>query len=438
MAAACGPPRSWTGLSPDHRSRYEIVREGDLTCVRFESRPPECYDDVALNGFSISADSRSVAFPIRQSQRWHVVHDGRPGPDLDGVGDVTLSPDGSRLAYTALRGSAWHVVVDGVFGPPFDSIYSRTLSFDPEGERVAFVAVRNGRSTVFLDERAVATHDGVAKVRFAPNGTLSFVARDGPRATVRVGSRVSPSHDAVLEYVVGESGSLAYIARDGDGWRVYGPGGTWGPYLGARSLRLDPGGATLFVVREDGRESVVRSGERGPPFAKITDLVVAPDGVRWGYVARDSAHAVVFLDGDTLSVHERARDLAFADAGGRYAFVAGAGDSVSIMHDRGARQFDLILDRTLQFTAAGCWTALVGRLRDRSLHVVLEAASDSRRFDWWEFSGAVMEGRSDGDPGAGSEAVLRAWVAAEAELIVQEGSGPPVRCADPPGSQPLF
>ncbi len=53
-------------------------------------------------------------------------------------------PDGSDLAFTARTGAQWRVVVAGTEGPLHDDVWATSLTFDPQGARVGYLA-RSGR-----------------------------------------------------------------------------------------------------------------------------------------------------------------------------------------------------------------------------------------------------------------------------------------------------
>ncbi len=260
--AACGPPRVWRGVSPDHHTDFEVFSVDGRSCVRFGMEPRTCYDAVTLPHITFSKDSRSVAFPVRESDEWFVVHDGRPGPAAQGIGGIALSPDGARLAYVALRDSAWHVVVDGAYGEPFDAVFSRSLTFDPSGRHVAFAAERDGRVAVVIDGSIGPGHDGMGDVTFSPDGWhVGYVARDGATARLIVDGNPGAEHDAISEFRFAPSGlATAYLALDGDAWFIVHGDTRRGPYTTARALAYARGGNIIFVAGDGAAEHVVVNG----------------------------------------------------------------------------------------------------------------------------------------------------------------------------------
>lgn len=425
LVCACGPPRVWTGLSPDHRTRFDVSRRGDSTCVRVESYVDGCFDAVAVHTITFSPDSRTLAYPVREEGRWHVVRDGQAGPPLDAIGEVVAGPAG-RLAYSAKLEGDWYVVTDGRFSEPFDSVLEKSITFDEEGERLAYATRRGRRATVYVNGRVRGHHDDVAALRFAPaGGPLVFVARDGPTASVIVGGRRGPAFDSISAYDIGPRDEVAFIGHDEAGSWAVGPAGASGPFLDARAVTLSGAGTINFVARDAAGERLHYGGVAGPPFAEIEPAVNAMSGRRWGYVGRDSSRSTVMIDGKRHSIHEWAGDLILDPMGRGFAFLSLRNDSSYVVDDRATHGFELVAAGTLQFVSNGCWAALVGRWRNRSLFVVVEGHDERRRFDWWEFTRVVVEGwPARLRDASGTAGLLRAWVGAEAELIVESASVP--------------
>jgi len=76
-----------------------------------------------------------VAYISKKGDKLYVVHNARPGRLYEGIGDVSLSPDGRRIVYTAIAEGKWRVVVDGKEEDTFD-VFERP-KFSPDGKHVA-------------------------------------------------------------------------------------------------------------------------------------------------------------------------------------------------------------------------------------------------------------------------------------------------------------
>ena len=421
-ATTCGPPSVWYGVSPDHRTTYEVSETDRRSCVRLGSLQQGCFDGISLHLIAFSRDSRHFAYPVQEDGAWFVILDGQAGPSVDGVGVLQFSPDGERLAYAALRNGSWHVVVDDRFGDPFDSLLEGSFRFDPTGRRLAFVAQRDGLAMAVIDARIEASHDGISAIQFSRGGrSAGYIARDGDRARLIVDGSVRGDHDAISEFRFSPSGrDVVYLFLDGGAWWVQDRDTVRGPFPAVRALSYANDGSGLtFVIRDGDRERVARGDDYGPWFGSVDAPVFDTLGERWGYIGQDSTHSVIFLNGAEASREEWATDLTLSDDGSRYAYVAQRGALTYVVHDRGERGFDVVVPGTLMFTAyQGRWACLAGNLDREELFVVVEGISEARPFKWLEVGQMITGG--GGTVGPDPEESLRAWVSAEVDVLMSD------------------
>lgn len=418
---ACGPPSTWRGVSPDHRTSYEVAERDGRSCVAIGTASERCFDGVSVRDVTFSPDSRRTAYPVQDGGIWRVVIDGKLGPPVDGVGDIVFNFDGSTLAYTALRQGSWHVVVNGRFSEAFEWIYDESLTFSPAGNRLAYAAHRDGLATVVVDGRVLSTHDGVGAIRFDPGGArVAHVARDAGRASLVVDGSVMRTHDQVTDFRFSPSGDdVAYAFREGGASWVGALDRVTGPYATVSSLAYPRAGhLPAIVVRRNSEERVVFGERESDWYASVEPPVFDRSGHRWGFVAHDTLGSVVVLDGAVRTTEEWASGLTISVDGGRYAYLAKRGGLTYVVHDEGERGFDLVVPGTLLFLQEeGRWACLAGNLDRRELFVVVENLQATRPFDWAEAGRLMTDGRA-GSAGAEAEAALRAWVAAEARILL--------------------
>ena len=124
-----------------------------------------------------------VAYVVRDGTRSFLVLDGKEHPRFDsiGLGTVTFSPDGSRLAYAGLWDGAWRVVVDGVTGTEaYHDLADAGISFSPDSKHVAIVA---GVLTPPGAKRAAQTPTPDPPAEAAPpRSDIWYTVADGQRS----------------------------------------------------------------------------------------------------------------------------------------------------------------------------------------------------------------------------------------------------------------
>jgi hypothetical protein len=316
------------------------------------------------------------------------------------------------------------MVIDDEFGDPFESLFEGSLRFDSTSRRLAFAAERAGRVMAVIDGRIGPSYDGVSAIQFSPGGgSVGYIARDGEGAHLVVDGSVRGDHETISEFRFSPSGrDVAYLFLDRGEWWVQDHGTIRGPYPTLRGLfyASDDAGPTFVIREREGeRERVARGDDYGPWFESVDSPVFDAGGERWGYIGQDSTQSVIFLNGAETSREEWATDLTLSDDGSRYAYVVQRGVLTYVVHDQGERSFDVIVPGTLMFTGhQGRWACLAGNLDREDLFVVVEGISEARPFEWLAI-GEMMTG-GGGTGGLDPEESLRAWVAAEVDVLLSD------------------
>ena len=422
LLCGCAPNLVWCLRSPDHRTRVEIRERGGEQCVRVASRLDGCYPGVGSRELVFSPDSRHLAYPVERGGRWSVVRDGRSGREWDGVAGLVFSPESGRLAYAALDGAEWRVVVDETPGKPFDSLVAGSLAFDVTGRRLVYAAVRAGLVHAVIDGGTGPGYDAIESLRFSPDGTrcASVARRAGKGVLVADGVEAAPG-DALPEFVFSSAAArLACVVQDDAGWFVREEGSSAGPYRFARSLAYRPADDSLcYVARCAEGEAVFVGRERGMWCDSIQAPVFGRTTNRFGYIARRNGQSLVVLDGAVVKTEPRASDLVISPDGSRFVFIADRGGEVSVVDDRTERAFDLLIDGSLVFVRDGRrWACLAGDRARRRLFIVVEGVPERRAFDWNEITRLTRQASLDHGAIVGGAGILREWIAAEAELML--------------------
>jgi dipeptidyl aminopeptidase/acylaminoacyl peptidase len=411
---------TWQAISPDHRVTAVARTDAGRACIRVSGGRPDCHEAIALGDLVFSASGSHLAYPARDSGRWAMVRDGRPGPAWDGVASPVFSPDGARLAYAAQDGGAWRVVVNDTAGERFDSLFAGSIVFGAGGRRVGYVARLGDSAHAVVDGHRSPGWAGLARLTFSVDGAhVAFLARSDRASVLVVDGRAGAPHERIVAFALGPSGDrAAYAAVDGGRWTVVEGDRSTGPYDAVRSLQYVPAGdSPVWIARAEGRERVYRNGAPGPAWDSVGALAFAERGGRWGYLGHDSAGTAIVLDGRTTAREPWASNLVASADGARLAWLARRGDTSVVVDEHGTHPFDMLLDGSLQFLPDGrAWACLAGDRKRHRLFLVVEGVAEHRPFDWSENMRLLER-----DP-TGAELV--AWIGAEAvRMLEQDGRG---------------
>jgi len=142
----------------------------------------------------------------------------RNEPVFDGIGvDFVFSLDGKRAACTGQNGQQWFLVVDGKVGASIEGIVNGTLTFSPDGKRLACAVAKPDRSACLLvDGKRGSDYDALGCFEFSPDGKhTAFTAKKGDKNLVVVDGVERGEYDRVPAGPVFRSdGSLEFLAAN--------------------------------------------------------------------------------------------------------------------------------------------------------------------------------------------------------------------------------
>lgn len=353
----------------------------------FDERPVgDAYKSIW--GLSISPNRDHVAFIIREGNDWRVIRDGKVGPQHVDIKQVTLfetvagttysrkdedngrppgpattfSPDGSRMAYSALNNGKWRVYVDGKAGQEFDEIGTdRNLGivFSQDSKHVAYTARQADKWRVVLDGRSSPEYDQIKFADYPPpfggSSGLCFSANN--------------KH-------------LAYQAKRGDKWFVTLDGRPSSPYdeiavnrLSYSPIRFSPDGSrNAYFAKSFGKWNVVVDGKpsrEAYPNVVRGALAFSADGRHFAYGARDDSNREFMLIDGVRSPKEitsvSSEDLLFSPDGSSFAFVANTG---VVIDGKSLPSYQGVATWSLKYSPRGNHIAYEARKNNRSIMVV--------------------------------------------------------------------
>lgn len=302
---------------------------------------------------------------------------------LAGLGLLVVAGCGFNVAYRASRpcGASEVSVLneeEGVYVligeervGPYDAVSLPSILQSPDGERVGYVAERDGGARVYVDGVAVSPAWGaIGELRWEPSsqGVVYSAEREGAwhvvgRGTVSRGYGAIPRGSLVLDsegggfaflgldergaFVVDDGvergpyaaagglsrvgGHLAYASAGRDGAYVHGDGSRWGPFVDVAEVVATSLGRVVATVLTDEGWRVLDDGQLGEPWTAVGSLKVGAGGARLAYAAAREVAGVeqwfVDLDGALTGPYEEvAHDaLVFGDGGRALAYHAKLG-----------------------------------------------------------------------------------------------------------------
>lgn len=125
------------------------------------------YQGLVTGSFIFSPDSKRYAYvAVNLSGHLTVVINGIEGKDYDSIQIVKFSPDGRKLGYVAQRDKRFYVAVDNSEGIGYVS--AANLVFSPDGKHSAYAASREKSVFVVTDGVEGRNYEGLDP------GTISF------------------------------------------------------------------------------------------------------------------------------------------------------------------------------------------------------------------------------------------------------------------------
>jgi hypothetical protein len=225
--------------------------------------------DIDQMALASGPDSVRLAYVAYRVDKTFIVDNDKEVPLPDGAqvdgGRIVLSSDGKHMAYVLWRGMArYAVVLDGKELETYEGIDRDTLTFSPDGARLAYAASRNRKPLVVVDGKAEEAPGIPRDISFSPSGK---------RVAYTAYANDYPGGDPVWNCLVVDGKPGKHYAKVGRAVFENGESGVFTP-VGERAVEVGGDLATWTVTVEGQVPWTVQ-----PPI-EIDQLRVSRDGTR--------------------------------------------------------------------------------------------------------------------------------------------------------------
>ena len=226
-------------------------------------------------------------------------------------GSLTFSPDGNRLAFVIAEGEKFRVVVDGEPTPLYDAI--GTLRFGAEGQRLAYVGRIGEQQYLVLDDQRLGPFDLIADFTLGPNGRVGILVRDDGWRAVIDGQK-SEAFGNLGSIQFSQGGQYAYAAERGGNWFIIRDGMQSLAFSSVGQLAF-AGESLFYEASWDSDTFVVADTLRGRSLKWVGRLIVSPDGFHLAYMGQPWGGSVSVFHNATVSTvpHALKGTLVFSD-----------------------------------------------------------------------------------------------------------------------------
>jgi hypothetical protein len=253
--------------------------------------------------------------------------DGKEGNLYDriGAGSLTFSPDGSRLAYVAKRDSKWLTVLDGLEFPPSVS----PIVFSPDSSHFAFTEEAGHKYRLILDGVTAREYDYVDSIGFLDQSSTldkrwkpAYIARRGAKFFLVRGTEEGKEYQQIGSLVI-PPGSDETYKKTGIKNLVFSPDHK---HVGFDACPIYNGPWNVVV---DGVE-----------FRSYTDLAegrltFAADTGEVAYQAwRDDRKWAVLRNNSECGAYDGVEYLGFSPKGNHLVWTAKIGDGREVFFDK--------------------------------------------------------------------------------------------------------
>ena len=402
----------WYGHSPDRLHRVEVIEKDNRQQFKIDATLSQPYLGVALETIIFSEDSKRFAYAAETDAGWVVIVDGVHSRPWTGIGEILFGPR-QQLVYVASDLEGWQVVLEDVPSAFFESVMQGSITFSPDGCRLAFVVAEGNQSRVVINGKLGPLYEGIGALRFGlESKRLAYIVRKGTHQYLALDDRLLGPFNLIADFTLGPNGQLGMLVRSDDGWRAVIDGQESEVFDNLRSIQFSQGGQYAYAAERDDSWFIIRDGMRSLAFGRVGQLTFAGESLfykaSWGddnFVVADT------IRGPSLKWIGR---LILSPDGLHLAYLGQPwGGSVSVFHDGTVNAVPYALNGTLVLSNDyQHWACLVQDEIDGGIDIVINGQFQ-HPFDLEEMMALIM--LTPDASSAQHEKMLRRWVKAELE-----------------------
>lgn len=308
-------------FSPDSKWMAYVGRAGGKSFVIVGAQEQQ-FDSVSMGTLTFSPNSQLLAFGAKMNEKCFVAVLGQDKPKTleghDNVLGVIFGPDSRRVASVTRLGARYYVLLDGEMKWGNDFVEDQTLTFSPDGKRLACVALKEFPAVV--DEKTVMRRKPCVSVD-GISGELYEQIKARPL--------FSPDSQRVAYAAKGLASEMVVV--DGKEGKEY-------DEVDAHSLLFSPDSKRMaYVAQRAGKYLAVLDGKEGKEYSHIGGLAFSPDGKHIAYAAQlpeEGFVAVDELEGRHFStIYTTWRQRLVFDGPKKLHYLAGIGKKVYVVDE---------------------------------------------------------------------------------------------------------
>jgi len=252
--------------------------------------------------------------------------------DLPGSGtrDILVTKDGQRMAYVVKRDGKSMMFYDGKEGPPYDDINVFRLS--PDGKHLAYRAKRGKKWLVVYDGREDVVYHRIEEyLVFSPDSKhFAYVATHDGLARDKENPVYVQAHDG-----------KQFVVLDGKAGAIYGGSSVSQPVFSPDSKRLAFTVEAGHPYPQPNKYFIVLDGKKGPEYNEAVlnwsggpgGRVFSPDSTRLAYYARRDGKVFIVCDDKEGPAFDSIGTLIFSADSKHVAYVAQRNDRFFVVLD---------------------------------------------------------------------------------------------------------